>query len=401
MISRFILFVVLAKILSPDQLGIFGLINAGVAFFVLLVGVDFYTYSNRELLSISKSEYSRNIINQIYAYPIIYALIIPIITLIFYNNYLPWSYLSWFLILIIMEHISTEQNRILNTLQKQLSASLVMFLRSASWIIIALPFIYFNESYQNVEVLLFSWIIGLSTSILVGGIIIAKYISGWKLYAPDLKWIQNGYKTGLLFLLGTLSFQAITTFDKYWLEILSNSKIVGVYVFYFTVIIGANAFIHAGLIVFSSPKIIKAYQSGDIIKFQKLSNIFFKKLLLATILVVVTLIILTPFVIEWINKPLYQNYYNLFYIIAFIGAIMVITNHPHTYLYAIKKDKYILFSNISSFIIFALTLWGANHYIPTYEAIYVVSTSLCIAIFGLMILKYMGYLYFYKKVIAS
>jgi len=51
MVSRFFLIFALAKLLTSTELGQFGLMVSTVMFCVLIVGADFYTYSQRELLA--------------------------------------------------------------------------------------------------------------------------------------------------------------------------------------------------------------------------------------------------------------------------------------------------------------------------------------------------------------
>ena len=49
--SRFILLFVLARLLKPSDVGIYGLMTATIAFSVLVLGGDYYTYSQRELMA--------------------------------------------------------------------------------------------------------------------------------------------------------------------------------------------------------------------------------------------------------------------------------------------------------------------------------------------------------------
>ncbi|MFX4789973.1 hypothetical protein ABTB87_22095 [Acinetobacter baumannii] len=48
--SKFILIVFLAKFLTVAELGLYGLIAATINFAMYFIGLDFYVYSNRELL---------------------------------------------------------------------------------------------------------------------------------------------------------------------------------------------------------------------------------------------------------------------------------------------------------------------------------------------------------------
>ncbi|HIC77736.1 MAG TPA: hypothetical protein EYP02_01010, partial [Sulfurovum sp.] len=165
MLSKFLLIVYLAKLLPTADLGIYGLLVASIGFAVLFLGFDYYTYSNRELLSVSKDEWSSVIVNQIYAYLPLYVIFIPIAFLLYFYDVLPNGYFIWFLLLLLLEHISIEQNRLLNTMQKQLSASFVLFFRSGLWVLFVMPLIIYIEQFRTLEVILNAWLLGVLFSV--------------------------------------------------------------------------------------------------------------------------------------------------------------------------------------------------------------------------------------------
>ncbi|HIP61924.1 MAG TPA: hypothetical protein EYG98_05145, partial [Sulfurovum sp.] len=160
MLSKFLLIIVLAKKLPLSDLGTYGLLVAGIGFAVLFIGFDYYSYSNRELLSVHKDKWSQIIVNQMYAYLPLYLIFIPISVLIYYYEFLPSGYFVWFIVLMVIEHISIEQNRLLNTMQKQLSASMVLFLRSGAWVLFVLPLVIYIDYFRTLETILYAWLIG-------------------------------------------------------------------------------------------------------------------------------------------------------------------------------------------------------------------------------------------------
>lgn len=397
MISRFLLIIILAKLLPLSDLGIYGLLVAGIGFAVLFVGFDYYSYSNRELLSVHKDEWSKIIVNQIYAYLPLYLLFIPIAMVVHYYELLPSGYFIWFIVLMVIEHISIEQNRLLNTIQKQLSASMVLFLRSGVWVLFMLPLIIYVDSFRNLETVLYAWLIGGLASISFATFVIKNSVQDWHFIKPNYRWILKGYKIGLLFILGTVAFRAISTGDRFLLEQMSDLSIVGIYVFYVSLTVGATAFIHAGVIVFSTPKIVTAFQKGEFLEFQHLMNQFFKELSISIIVMMMALYIFMPFIIEWVDKVSYLEHYNVFYIILATAGVTVLNSHPGTYLYASRRDKFILLSNISALLVFVLlSIFFYFNYLE-YTALYRVALSVLITFLWLLFSKYMGYFYYSKS----
>ena len=82
--SRFVLILVLAKLLEPAELGLYGLFLATVSFSIMLVGADYYTYSQRELLSQPRDRWSFVLQHQALATVLLYGLILPAHLLVFW-----------------------------------------------------------------------------------------------------------------------------------------------------------------------------------------------------------------------------------------------------------------------------------------------------------------------------
>ena len=187
--SRFLLIFAIAKLLEPAELGLFGLMLATVSFGVLVVGADYYTYSQRELLARPPEQWSFVIQHQIKAQIILYGLLLPLQLFIFLFGFLDWHYAAWFFVLLIVEHISQEINRLLVVMQKQLIASWVLFIRWGSWVIVIVPIMYFFPEMRNLYTLYTAWLVGGLFAILIGIAAIYKVLPNWEK-------VRYGYKVG-------------------------------------------------------------------------------------------------------------------------------------------------------------------------------------------------------------
>ena len=328
----------------------------------------------------------------------LYLVFFPASAILYHYKMLPEGYFVWFIVLAAMEHVSTEINRLLNIMQMQLYASVVLFFRSSAWVVFMLPLMYAMPQFRTLDTLLWSWLIGVVISIIFGIYSIFRSLPEWRVYIPSYTWMLKGYKIGMLFILGTLAFQAISTMDKFLIKIVSGIDIVGIYVFYMSLTVGASAVIHAGVIVFSTPPIVAAFQNRQVQKAEKLMSRFLTELLVSVTVMVVVLFALMPYVVSWVGKTEYIKYYEVFYLIMGTAVIIVMNSHPSTYLYANKHDLYILYSNISSFIVFLL-LSGYVYLFDNigYGTLYEVAGIVLLTQLWLLIVKYIGYVYYYRK----
>ena len=64
--------------LTPSEVGLYGLIVALIFFGVLLIGGDFYTYSQRKLVSSAANQRAFVLKNQFIAHLILYCILFPI-----------------------------------------------------------------------------------------------------------------------------------------------------------------------------------------------------------------------------------------------------------------------------------------------------------------------------------
>ena len=387
--SRFLLIFAIAKLLEPAELGLFGLMLATVSFGVLVVGADYYTYSQRELLARPPEQWSFVIQHQIKAQVILYGVLLPLQLLIFLFGLLDWRYVAWYFVLLIVEHISQEINRLLVVMQKQLIASWVLFIRWGSWVIVIVPTMYFFPEMRNLSTLYTAWLVGGLFAILIGIAAIHKVLPNWDKCATDIKWVKQGFKIGVFFLLGTLCFKGLLTFDRYAVEALSSTEILGVYVVYIGLVVGAYAFLDPAVFSFVYPKMSQSYQMHDKQNYQKA----FKELVILTVSISVTLAIViwavAPHIIEWINRPIYTEYLGDFKILILVGFIFAVGHIPHYALYAMKGDKWIVWAHTSSLMAFFFILW----WLQFENGIQTVGIALLTAFSWMALMKTIGYIY--------
>lgn len=62
--SKFLLIFFLARFLEPAELGLYGLLVATIGYALYLLGLDFYTYSTREILKRERNEWGGLLKNQ-------------------------------------------------------------------------------------------------------------------------------------------------------------------------------------------------------------------------------------------------------------------------------------------------------------------------------------------------
>lgn len=355
LISKFLLLFILAKYAEPSELGVYGLITVSVSYLLYLLGLDFYTYSTREIITNDHNAHSEIIKNQTYFHLIVYAIVLPFVSLLFAFNIFDASLIIPFYFLLILEHIAQELNRILIAIGKVITASVVLFFRSGLWCYIAGLLIYFDVYEDNLIVTLIAWIVGAA---------VATGIGFWELrnlpwksahtLTIDWQWIKSGLSVAALFFFGTLCLRGIYTADRYIVNYLSGITAVGVYTFYMGACNAYSTFIDASVVSFRYVKMVESYRKGDIKQFLQNRKSMLNAILAVSAFVFAVAIFLIEPVVGIVGREEYLE--NIPYFFVMLGATFFITVSlvSHYSLYAFGEDKVLSAINFSGIVIFLI-----------------------------------------------
>lgn len=362
--TRFLFIFFLAKYLDPALVGYYGLFTVTIGYSLYFVGLDFYTYVTREILKTPNSKRGLILKSQAALSAGLYILFLPIAysLLLQYSGWPKYLFI-WFFPILLLEHFNQEMSRLLIALSQQITASMILFIRQGSWTLGIVALMTWEPASRQLQTVMLLWALA---GIAAASVAIYKLrelrMGGWR-SSLDWKWIKKGIAVSTAFLLATLALRGVQTFDRYWLESLGGIEIVGAYVLFFGVAGSLLAFLDAGVFAFTYPTLIKLHQAQDD---DAASTIVRKMLGLTVLLSVVFALVswfLLPFLLTWINNPIYlkTNYLYPYLLSAII--INAVGMVPHFALYARGCDKPIIYSHISALIFFLISTWIlSTHY---------------------------------------
>lgn len=359
----------------------FGLFFVTVNFGLMLAGLDFHSFSNREVVGASDSEKSQILFNQLALYAVIYVLILPIVLAVFEAGFLPWNLFSLFLAILVLEHLSYEAYRLFVPLGRPLTASVIVFIRGASWVLL-LPLLFvWREDLQTLHTVLVLWLLGGLLSLSYTGF--ELYRSGWSFsrVTVDVRWILRGLRVAMPFFIGTIAIRSVFTLDRFFIEAFSNMSVVGVYTFYTGMCVALLGLIEASVFSFSYPKLISAANSSDPRTFFLLLRRLALQTTIATSAIALLIYYLSRPLILLIDKIIYLEYLHIFELLLIAFSLFIISSVPQFALYAIKCDITILRCNLIALVVFLVSMTAFYNFKPELIA---VPTSMIIA-FGVML----------------
>ncbi|WP_269768936.1 lipopolysaccharide biosynthesis protein [Caballeronia calidae] len=362
--SRFVLLFFLARFMKPEDVGEYGLVCATIGYAMFVLGLDFYTYSTRELIASERGRWPRLLKDQAAFLLVCYAMTLPAILLVIeLTGAIPWSAVGWFLVLLILEHLSQEFNRLLIAMSRPLLASVVLFVRSGAWCIVFLIAMIAVPEVRTLGWLFASWTCG--TAVAVGIALFTLARLDWPSVGKgvDWPWIRRGLKVALPLLVATLALRVLFTADRYLERFVAGDELLGVYTFYVGVAGALMGFLDAAVFSFLSPRLIAVVRRGDIEDTARAFNQFRD----ATVRWLVGLATLCAIAIEpvlaLIGKPIYMAHLQMFYLTLAGSCLFCLSMVPHYGLYAHREDAAIIAVNflggatfLAAFFVFASVL---------------------------------------------
>jgi O-antigen/teichoic acid export membrane protein len=354
LLSRFLLIFVLAKFLEPAEVGLYGLFVGTVTYFVMAVGFDFYTHASRDLIMSDQSQWCGLLRDQGAFYGLAYIAVLPFGLAIFFLEYLPWSLGIWFVVLLMLEHLAFEFNRVLLAMSQPIWASIVLFLRSGLWAIVLAICLWQVPAARSLDFVFAAWAAGAASACLLAASRLGRLDRRSLARNVDWSWIWRGTKVAFPFLLATLSLRALYTFDRYWIDSIGGLEVVSAYVLFIGVANAIAGFLDAAVYSFAYPKLVALAGNGKMVDFRSQLKLMTAQALSGVIVLGgLALVIIYPLV-QWLDRPIYLEMFDLAYWCVLVGVLASLSMIPHFALYACRRDRAIVLIHLLSLPVFLL-----------------------------------------------
>jgi O-antigen/teichoic acid export membrane protein len=321
--------------------------GATVGWATYFVGCEFYAFSTRDLIAKPSNERQTKIRDQFVLHLIVYAVTLPAIAAASAAGVLPWPLAAWAVLLLVLEHVGLELNRILIAIGAPLSASVAMFLRGGAWCFAVMALMAYDPALRTLDVAFAAWAIGAAASCALGFIRI-KALEPAKATGPvDWAWIRRGLYIAAPLMLASLSTRGIFMLDRYWVEALSGLATLGAYVLFVSMASAVITFIDAGVIDFAYPRLVAAARAGQEATYRQLMRELATKIVCATALLVIGVFLVGALGVTWLGKPHYIEQAYLLPWLLLAAAIQALGMIPHVGLYARGNDRPIVWSQLA------------------------------------------------------
>ncbi|MCK1551519.1 hypothetical protein IVB11_21360 [Bradyrhizobium sp. 177] len=345
--SRFLLSLLLARMLSPAEIGAYGLLTAALAFALLAVGLEFYSFTLRELVPATPERRARIIADQMVLGTAALVAVGIVVTSAIATGSFPARLAPWFMVILVTEHISLEATRILIITWRPVRAYIGVFLRGGIWVYAIAVLMLAAPSMRTLETVLVWWALGGVASIVFSGFSLSEL--PWRElrgYVPDLKNIREGLWTARPFMLTAAGALVISYVDRFVIDAFVGRDALGIYTFYSTILIGllslGSSVSHQFL-----PKVIAGYAAGRDAYRSALRSFFWSMLALVCATMILSAFAMGP-MLAVLGLSTYTASIGVFYAMLPGVFLRMLADVPSYALYAARADKYLLICNLGS-----------------------------------------------------
>lgn len=348
--SRFLLSLLLARMLSPAEMGQYGLLTAALAFALLMVGLEFYSYTLRELVPASPVQRARIIADQMALGAVALLAIGIVVAGAIGTGSFPARLAPWFILILVTEHVSLEATRILIITWRPVRAYIGVFLRGGIWVYVIAVLMLAVPSTRMLETVLIWWALGGVLSIAFSAFSLAEL--PWRElrgYRPDIQNIRAGLRVARPFMLTAAGALVISYVDRFIIDAFVGRDALGIYTFYSTILIGllslGGSVSHQFL-----PKVIAGYTAGPDAYRASLRSFFWSMLALVSATMILSAFAMGP-MLTLLGLSTYAANVGVFYAMLPGIFLRMLADVPSYALYAARSDKYLLICNLGSAVV--------------------------------------------------
>lgn len=348
--SRFLLSLLLARMLTAEEMGQYGILTATLAFALLALGLEFYSHTLRELVPASPAGRAQIIADQAALATATFVVVAILAIFARVAGLFPPRLVPWFLLILATEHVSLEVTRILIITSRPVRAYIGVFLRGGIWVYVIAVLMLSSATSRSLETVLIWWALGGTASILFAGYSLREL--PWRELGgrrPDWRWIVEGLRIARPFMLTAGGALMISYVDRFMIDAFFGRGALGIYTFYSTIAIGILS-LGASVSQQFLPRIIAAWSAGTSVYRKAVRSFFWSLASVAIAMLLLAALSISP-LLAMMQLTQYAASVGVFFLMLPGVLLRVLADVPSYALYAAKADTDLLICNLGSAIV--------------------------------------------------
>jgi O-antigen/teichoic acid export membrane protein len=359
MAAKMGLAIYMGRFFNLAEMGVYGLTLGAVTMLSVLTGQDFVYVVHRDIVGADPATALHKMRDQAVLYGLNYlALAVVIGALIVTHSVDIPSRILWYTLgLTICESFGTVCYYNLNSLNFQVRANGLFFIRAGLWVFPVVALCMINPAWRTADTVLIGWMAGSGMSLLVTLWLWREL--PWKEVMPhpvDWMWIRKGIKVCSLIWLGMLGLTAGTFVDRFVVEHYLSLEDVGVLTFYFSFTNAMLTLVDSGIAAFATPLMIQHHRDGNANAFHTEARRASKQIAISAGLLALGLGIGVPLLGSVLGRPAFIASMNVFFMMLFGTWLRANAEMEGNVLFARHQDRAMWLGNL----LFLIPALGGN-----------------------------------------
>lgn len=341
LLSKFIFSLVVLKVLSIESFGEYSLFLGIITYGGFLFSWDYYQFTLREIVTITDITKRKRIIAEQFTFHIFtYFLICPFLLVFFVTDLLNFDRILVFYLILFFDNLSQEFFRVLIAMEKSRIANILLFIKTALWIVIFLLIYFLGFKHLiSIELVYYLWLGSVILSFIMGIYYTRLRVSDFSLSSSSISSIKVALKTSSIFFIGTIIFKTFEISGRLITGYMFTEYEVGIFAFFFTLANLIYIIPQAGIFQLHVPALLRSYKSDA----EEVINRKNKRFTFLTIgVTLLSLLIISAMVyplLIFLGKTELFEFQYYFYIFASGVALFSFSFIPHYKIYAKGNDK--------------------------------------------------------------
>jgi O-antigen/teichoic acid export membrane protein len=360
-VSKFALSLYAVRYLGLSDLGIYGLLVAGVTILPAFAGFGTNDWIGRQAARESMAKVGPlmsarlslslafNVCVQIVAYALNAAMGVPV----------PWPIMLMFSGVALLDHLADDIDIVLTYRGHVVLSNFLLFLRAGLWPLGVIAVGLAIPEARTLEMLILGWLIGLIIKWIVFGFFAVRR-GALHYLRPDWRLITQGIPQSVPFYLKDMSIAANLYLDRFLVSIFLGLELTGVYTFFWSM---ANVINNLALSAIFLPYMSRLVRlaKDNVAEFRSLLRSVEWRTGGFAVSLAVVLMAVMPFVVPYLGRPLLSQYLPVFAIVA-AATVLRAANDSYNYvLLALHRDRAIAVMSLLavplSAALYALLMW--------------------------------------------
>jgi O-antigen/teichoic acid export membrane protein len=359
-LAKFVLTLYMGKFFSLNDIGMYGLVFGTVTVLTVLLGQRFDYIVTRDIIGIEPREALHKIRDQAILFGLNYLALAAVIFALIatHATNLSASTLLYILGLTIMEGFGNMIYANMNSLNYQLIANLLFFLRAGAWVAPVLILGALRPEFRSDQMVFLAWLSGAALSV---GVTIALCFRRFPcmdvLRLPvQWGWIGRGLRRTSLIWLGACGLVGGSFVDRFVVADYLDIEAVGVLTFYASFTNAVYNLLQSGVLSFAYPQLVGFYKRGEMERFRQLSRKVAWQVGAGATFIVIAIGIFVPLFGYFFHRPVFIANRMVLWLML-LGTWLRANAEPNYYiLFARHQDRPIWLGNL----LYLIPAFGGN-----------------------------------------